>query len=171
MSGIEYKDLPKLTPKQRKALEHYLLNGNKADAYRNAYVTKNMSTAAAQTEALRLFENPRVTLWLEYHQEKAAQKFDVTYEDQIKILAIVQRGGIKVKVDAQGNKVMADPKATVSASTEISRMKGFHAPINSNIGLSTDKIENENADTAIIDKLLTAITTKPKRKVRKKSKP
>ncbi len=170
MSSIEYKDLPKLTPKQQKAVEHYLLNGNKSAAYRDAYKSDKLTPKMIATAATRVFQNANVSLVIEYHQAKAAEKFDVTFDDQIKILAVVQRGGIKVKIDAQGNKVMADPKATVSASTEISRMKGFHAPINSNIGLSTDKIENENADTAIIDKLLTAITTKPKRKVRKKSK-
>lgn len=171
MKALEFKDLPHLTPKQRKAVDHFLTNGDKSAAYRTGYGCKNWSAPAVWTRASRFFDGAKVLLWLQYHQEKAAEKADVTFEDQIRILSIVQNGGVKIKVDAQGNKVMADPKATVSASTEISRMKGFHAPINSNIGLTTDKIENENADSAIIDKLLTAIAPKSKRKVRTKPKP
>ncbi len=170
MSQLEYKDLPKLTPKQQKAVEHYLLNGNKSAAYRDAYKSDKLTPRMIATAATRVFQNANVSLVIEYHQAKAAEKFDVTFDDQIKILAVVQRGGIKVKIDAQGNKVMADPKATVSASTEISRMKGFHAPINTNVGVIDGEITNENTDAEILDKLLKATATRPKRKISKKPK-
>lgn len=173
MKLVEYKDLPKLTDKQRKAVERFLLDGDKSAAYRHAYNTKKMKPESINRVAFRLFDQVKMRSWVEYHQDKAAIEFDVTFEEQLKNLSKATDIGLRMRKNIKGKTTIipVDLKGSVSAMTEINRMKGFHAPINANIGLTTDKIENENADSAIIDKLLTAIATKSKRKVRKKPKP
>ncbi len=114
MSQLEYKDLPKLTPKQQKAVEHYLLNGNKSAAYRDAYKSDKLTPRMIATAATRVFQNANVSLVIEYHQAKAAEKFDVTFDDQIKILAVVQRGValrvlVEEGVDHSGNSPPSGP--------------------------------------------------------------
>ena len=80
---------------------------------------------------------------------------------QIKqMLAAVAGKCLKNKMDRMGNQVPTDPKAVVSALSEINRMNGNHAPVKSELsgpnggplevrGLNDfyEDVEADNADT------------------------
>ncbi len=173
MNRLEYKDLPALTPKQRRAVDRFLLKGDKSEAYRYAYNTSKMKPESINRVAFRLFDQVKIRSWVEYHQQKAAAKFDITFDEQLKNLSKATDIGLRMRKNLEGRETIipVDLKGSVSAMTEINRMKGFHAPTNTNIGLSADKIEDENADATILDKFLKATTKQPKRRVSKKPKP
>ncbi len=76
-----HRDENGLTPKQRAAVEHYVLHGCMSDAYRHAYETKNMQTATVNRKASELFEAPHVAARVQALRE------------EMKAAAVVTPGG------------------------------------------------------------------------------
>lgn len=69
-----------LTVKQDKASQKFVECGDKSQAYRYAYNTKNMSDEAIHVEAHRLFENPKVSLRVEELLAEHRAKHEITMD-------------------------------------------------------------------------------------------
>ena len=70
-----------LTAKQEAAAQAYIeLNGHKSDAYRKAYKCENMSDAAINVEACRLFKTPNIALRVLELQEDHRERHNVTID-------------------------------------------------------------------------------------------
>jgi len=130
-------DLPKLAPKQDAWLKHYLKCGNRSEAYRHAYACKNMSANAIQVEGSRLFNNPKITLWLHYYQKQEQAEFNIELESILKTMASVISRGLKPKQDKYNLNLPTDLGAVVRACAEVCRIKGYYAPVDTNIKLDT----------------------------------
>jgi hypothetical protein len=151
---IDQKNLPRLTIKQDKAVKHFFLHGNKADAYRHAYSTRKMSQSSVQREALRLFENPTITPWLDHYQEKKEEEFSLSITHKKQMLLAAAEKGLKDKGDAHGNMVAHNLAGTVAAISELNRMEGDHAPIkNAFTGTHGEAIDISGAAVSLNAKL------------------
>ena len=115
--------LPKLTPKMEQALQHFLKQGNKSAAYKSAYSCKKMSQKAIEVEASRLFKNPKITLWLNYHQNERVKDFDISLVDIKKTIATVIKKGMG------NNNLMA----VLKSAELMCKINGYFAPIKSNL--------------------------------------
>lgn len=62
----------KTTAKQQKAIDHFIVNGDKSAAYRHAYSTKNMKLETVHRNAIRLFNLPHVAKIVEASRSKAS---------------------------------------------------------------------------------------------------
>lgn len=87
--------MPELTAKRIKFVEGILSGMTKADAYRNAYSTKNMGDEAIRVEACRLAANPNVSLVLEQKQKEMENEQLWTRKDALTELASVGKANIK----------------------------------------------------------------------------
>jgi len=69
-----------LTLRQETALAHYLKNGNKTEAYRVAYSTKNMKPASVNRKAVELFDKVNIRSRIEEYVRKRKYDADITQE-------------------------------------------------------------------------------------------
>jgi len=76
--------MPKLTLKQKKFCEEYLIDGNATRAYLEAYKTTCKKEEAAAASASKLLRNPKVSKYLHERTEEIAtkviEKTDITVE-------------------------------------------------------------------------------------------
>jgi phage terminase small subunit len=121
------QNVPRITQQNTVLIRHYLLHGNKAAAYRDAYDCAGMTDKTAYRRAQEVFDKPHVQLEIMKHQQALADKFDVQAEDLQKFLLGVARRCMRDKKDKQGNLVPTAPAVSVSAVTELNRMLGYHA--------------------------------------------
>lgn len=76
-----------LTAKQEAACQAYIeLNGHKSNAYRVGYDCENMSDAAINVEACRLFKTPNIALRVLELQEEHRERHNVTVDSLTKEL-------------------------------------------------------------------------------------
>lgn len=133
-------DLPKLTDKENKCLTLFLTNGfKKTEAYREAYDTENMSTAAVYVEASRFFKKPKVALWLDYYKTNTenAVKEELNYSaidyfkdcEELKLIALECRDkngnpniNAAIKADENKAKVCGLLKDQIIHSGNITQM-------------------------------------------------
>ena len=163
---MNQKNLPRLTVKQDKAVKHFLLNGSKADAYRQAYSTKKMSQTSIRREALRLFDNPIITPWLDYYQERNEEEFSLSVSRKKQMLAKAAEKGLKDKKDAHGNMVAHNIAGAVAAIAELNRMEGDHAPIkNAFTGADGESLNISGAAASLNAKLARLATGEKKKPV------
>jgi hypothetical protein len=70
-----------LTDKQEAACQAYIeFNGHKSNAYRKGYDCENMSDAAINVEACRLFKTPNIALRVLELQEEHRERHNVTVD-------------------------------------------------------------------------------------------
>lgn len=72
-----------LTSKQEKFCIEYASGKSKSEAYRLAYDAEKMSAEAINTEAVKLYQNPKITLRVSELQKPAQDKMLITLEGQI----------------------------------------------------------------------------------------
>lgn len=120
-----------LTDNERRALERYMIHGNMARAYREAYPNANKMTA--ERESKRLFKRPHVARELELEREAERQEHKNKFGEIVRKLEEVYEIGIDLKTDALGNHVPNSLNSAVAALSEINRMLGHH---------DTVKVEN-----------------------------
>jgi hypothetical protein len=163
---MSQKNLSRLTIKQDKAVKHFFLHGNKADAYRHAYSTSKMSQSSVQREALRLFENPIITPWVDYYQARNEGEFSLSISRKKQMLLAVAEKGLKDKKDAHGNMVAHNLAGTVSAISELNRMEGDHAPVkNAFTGADGEALNISGAAASLNAKLVRLATGGEKKPV------
>ena len=79
--------MAKLTEKQEAACQAYIeCKGNRSEAYRIAYDCENMSEAAINVEACRLFKTPNIALRVLELQEEHRERHNVTVDSITKEL-------------------------------------------------------------------------------------
>lgn len=122
-----------LTARERSAVEHYIKYGSKIEAYRHAYDTSNQNPSTQHRASSRVFDRPEVQQAILEAQSRQTAQFDMESHQIKQMLATVAGKCIKNKMDRMGNQVPVDPKAVVSALSEINRMNGNHAPVKSEL--------------------------------------
>jgi len=134
-----------LTPKQEAAVEHYALNGfsDKSAAYRHAYNAENMKPETIHVKANQLFKVDKVAVRVEELREKMQKqqekKFFLDVEERKKVLSHIATYNVKEKVDAQGNKVMKDPKASSGAIDLLNKMENQYPDQNITVNDKTPR--------------------------------
>ena len=122
----ELKDLSQLTLKQEKDVQHFLIHGNKAAAYRHAYSCENMKTTTIQRKALVLFDKGMIRAWLEHYRSQREKVFDISLDTVLKTLSTVMNSGLKA----------GDLSPVVAAIDKVCKIKGLYAPVNASIDVN-----------------------------------
>lgn len=86
-----------LTQKQEKAAQHFVEHGNKSDAYRHAYSTKNFTAKSVNEKASQLFSVVKVKSRVEELQAKALEKHDTTVESLLNEYDEVREKSVKAE--------------------------------------------------------------------------
>ena len=96
-----------LTPKQAKAVAHFVEHGDMSAAYRHAYNAERMKLATINRNAFDLFQVPPVAARVQALREDMAQASKLTREEALEILAKIARANLTDYLDASGE---IDPK-------------------------------------------------------------
>ncbi len=97
------------TLKQEKAIQHYLINGDKTAAYRDAYSTSRMKPATINRIAKRLFDLPKICTRIEQEHKDTYKRNHATIDEALSILADNLRTDPSLIFNADGTiKKMAD---------------------------------------------------------------
>ena len=72
----------KLTPKQQKAVDNFIVHRDKSKAYRHAYATKNMKPRTINRKAIDLFNLPHVKALTDASIEKASDGWTLSVVDK-----------------------------------------------------------------------------------------
>lgn len=120
---------PKLTPKQRSFIDHYLENGcNGTQAARDAGYKGNQNTlASVAKDNLR---KPHIKSVIDAARAKLKEKLGISAENKRQALWDIAQDGME-KVDVQGKdfKRMKNPLTAIQAITELNKMDGDHAAL------------------------------------------
>lgn len=116
----------KLTAKQEKFCQQYILTGNASEAYRQAYSTANMKPEAIKVNASKLLKSTNVALTIESLREETKKEFTVSAEQKRRMLYELAINCSQVSPES-GKPV--NPTATVSAIAELNKMDGDLAAI------------------------------------------
>jgi phage terminase small subunit len=108
----------KLTPKQEKFCNEYVVCGNASESYRQAYSTKKMKDEAIHVEAHKLLCNPKIALRVQELQDEIAKRNEVTQDKIVQELLKIIGLNIDDIVDDEGmpkplSEVKKDIKNTV----------------------------------------------------------
>ena len=82
----------KLTPKQQRFVQEYLVTSNASEAYRRAYDAEKMSPAVINVKASELLKNGKVTVSLQELSEASMTETVVTLIERKEWLSSVVRG-------------------------------------------------------------------------------
>jgi len=117
--------------------EIYVLYGDQTRAWRAAFPMSRCKPAHVHTKASLMHKLTKVQQRIEEIRSKLVkqteEEFEITVSDLKKMLVMAGQGGLKSKIDAQGNKVLVNIAGAVSAISEINRMDGNHAPVKAEI--------------------------------------
>lgn len=105
---------PKLTTRQARFVEEYLVDGNGTQAA----IRAGYSASGAYTEASRLLRNAEVARAIKTRQEVDSERLRVSRERVVTMLLAA----------FEQARVQAEPAAMVSAARELGRLMGFYAP-------------------------------------------
>jgi phage terminase small subunit len=106
---------PKLTPKQKRFVEAYIVTGNASEAYRQAYDTSKMSEKVIGNEASKLLQHHGITMELDRSQQEHAKRHNVTIDTITAML----------KEDRALARKMEQPAAAVSAAMGLAKLHGL----------------------------------------------
>lgn len=166
---MNFKDLPKLTPKQDRAVRHYIEHGSKAAAFRHAYAHKGWTKNSIQVNACKLFDNAMVSLWVEFYQDRMQETFEATVDGITGKLIDAVNLGLQTKTDAQGNKIAHNIAGAVSALAELNKMAGNHAPVKTAFtGADGESLDISGAAASLNAKLAKLAAGAKKKRVPKK---
>tara|TARA_R110002051_G_scaffold318245_1_gene400362 strand:+ start:1805 stop:2326 length:522 start_codon:yes stop_codon:yes gene_type:complete len=80
-----------LTPKQEKFCQEYVKTGNKSEAYRLSYSTKNMATKTVNENASRISKNSKVSARIEQLQKELAERNKMDIDECVQKLSAMAR--------------------------------------------------------------------------------
>lgn len=127
-----------LTVKQEATCQAYIeCSGNKSEAYRQAYDTKNMSDEAIYVEACRLFKNPNIALRVLELQEEHKKRHNVTIDTLTNELDQARDLAAKAK----------QPAAMTTATMGKAKLHGLLSDKHQHIGGFNITISNKDIDT------------------------
>lgn len=104
-----------LTAKMEKFAQLWFSTGNKSEAYRRAYSTKNMSEAAINIEAVKMSKHPKIALRYDQLQAKAETKHQINHQKALSML---------LHIYSKANK-QDELTAMVSTMREIIKLNGL----------------------------------------------
>lgn len=114
--------MKQLTIKEEKAVQSFMIDGNKTDAYKSAYSTDKMKPATINRKAHYLFSKPNVRARIEELRKELAQKNEITLTEIIQELAGIIKFDVKSMYDENGN-LLAINKMPIQARKMISRIE------------------------------------------------
>lgn len=113
--------------------ENYVLYGDQSRAWRVAYPDSKCKQEHVHTKASLMNGMAKVQQRINELRSKLSkqteEEFSITVSDLKKMLVMAAQGGLKVRIDAQQNKVLNNIAGAVSAISELNRMDGNHAPV------------------------------------------
>jgi phage terminase small subunit len=118
-----------LTARQRKAADHYLLNGDKTAAYRSSFSHQNQKDTSVNRNAHALFALPHVAAYVEAAQSKAADK---AIFDRAKALLILS--GIAEGQEVRGEERPVTTGDQIKAIERIAKLEGWDQPEKVDLG-------------------------------------
>lgn len=122
--------------------ESFVLHGDQSRAWRTTFTTSKAKDEVVYINASNMHKLHKVRIRIEEINERLRSKseveFDISVSDIKKMLLEAAQGGLKQKVDAQGNEIPNNLAGAVSAISEINRMDGNHYQY---------KSDEENRDT------------------------
>ena len=125
-----------------------------------------MSQTSIQREALRLFNNPTITPWMDYYQRRTDDEFSLSISRKKQMLVTAAEKGLKDKKDAHGNLVAHNIAGAVAAIAELNRMEGDHAPIkNAFTGADGEALNITGAAASLNAKLVRLSASEKKKPV------
>ena len=86
-------------------------------------------------------------------KKQTEEEFSITVSDLKKMLVMAARGGLKTKIDAQGNKIPIAIAGSVAAISEINKMDGNHAPTKTDLNINPGEVTPWGEVKASVDKL------------------
>ncbi len=92
----------KFTIKQEKAIQHYLLNGNKTAAYRHAYSCDKMKPETVNRKAKYLFDLDKIRARVDYERKEAWRRNHMTLDELLSRLANLSRADIGLLFNEHG---------------------------------------------------------------------
>jgi len=92
-----------LTPKQAKAVEHYVVSGNMSEAYRSAYACENMKPNTISRNAFELFQRPNVAARVLALREEMDKASELSRSEALQILTRIARGELGKYLDEEGH--------------------------------------------------------------------
>ena len=118
-------------PQIRAYAESYVLYGDQTKAFRAAFPDTRAKKTAVNVGAAKFHKLPNVCLMIEgintSLSAKTEEEFNITVSDLKKMLIQAAEGGLKNRVDSEGNPTMMhNVPGAVSAISEINRMDGNH---------------------------------------------
>lgn len=122
--------MAKLTDKQEKFIQEYLLDLNATQAA----IRAGYSAKTATEQASRLLANVKVSERVAEYQREQKEKFTVSFQEKQELLLKIATYGIDFKIaggqdqDAEDLKLQQiNPSASVAAIKELNLMSGDHA--------------------------------------------
>jgi phage terminase small subunit len=115
-----------LTQKQEKAAQHFVEHGNKSDAYRHAYSTKNFTAKSVNEKASQLFSVVKVKSRVEELQAATLKRHEITvdslaaeYEEAKQLALKIERPEAAIKaIDGKARITGHDKKVIDLRSTD-----------------------------------------------------
>lgn len=112
--------------------ENYVLYGDQSRAWRVTFSDSKCKPESIHARASKMHGISKVQLRIKELRSKllkqTEEEFSITVSDLKKMLVMAAQGGLKMKIDAQGNKIPIAITGAVAAISEINRMDGNHAP-------------------------------------------
>ena len=91
-----------MTGNEAIAADHYILHGNKSDAYRAGYNASSMKANTVGRRAYEVFKRPRVIAYVEKCRAEVTVKNILTRNEALAILSDIARGKLSNYMDATG---------------------------------------------------------------------
>lgn len=132
----------KLTQKQENFCQQYILTGNAAQAYRNAYDTQ-AKPETVQNKAYVLLKRDDIRARVEILRQSAQKEFTVSAEEKRKLLYELAMTCSQTSDDT--GKPM-NPSAVISAIAELNKMDGHLAAIKQDIRANVEVTHEELLD-------------------------
>jgi len=128
--------MKQLTIKEEKAVQSFMIDGNKTEAYKSAYSTDKMKPATINRKAHYLFNKPNVRTRIEELRKELAEKNEITLLEIIQELAGIIKFDVKTMYGENGE-LLPINKMPIQARKMISRIESTETKLNSKINKVT----------------------------------
>lgn len=121
--------MKELTIKEEKAVQAYMVDGNKTDAYKSSYTTENMKPATINRKAHLLFKKENVRARIEVLRKELEERNKITVDEIVQELAGIIKFDVKTMYDDRGE-LLPINKMPTQARKMIARMETTGKQIN-----------------------------------------
>jgi len=121
------KSTQRLTPKQEKFCQEYIITGNKSEAYRNSYSAGNMKSETINNKAYQLMLREDIRARVEQLQNELKKRNEITLDKVIKGIADIATFDIAELYDENGvfKNIHDIPKNVRTAISGIKTLEEF----------------------------------------------